>query len=117
MQMSESSPCQSGFEAKLTEWVERGTERDRTSLWRGGECESRVVNPELRFISRRWIGEGGCGISHHNMWGFGRARPGSGGGENTFTENTDAKGDAGCRTGVSRPMCDLALKPNQGSKS
>ena len=42
----------------------------------GGECESRVVDPESRFIGRWWIGEGGCGISHHNMWGFGRARQG-----------------------------------------
>ena len=84
----------------------------------GRECESGVVDPESRFIGRWWIGEGGHGISHHNMWGFGRARPGGGGGENTFTENTDAKGNVGHRTGVSRPMCDLALKPSgQGSKS
>ena len=52
--MSESSPCQSGFEAKLTEWVERGMGRDRTSPWRGGS-----VRAGWSILSRGSLAGGG----------------------------------------------------------
>ena len=61
----------------------------------GGASSNKSISiPPLVF-------DGVVAESRHTC-GFRRARPGGGGGENAFAEDTDAKGDAGRGTGVSR---------------